>query len=51
DAILWVVDEGMVETAGVMEVADVAFKANMEPKYDTTGDKMGEFTAVGGGAK
>ncbi|KAH9304432.1 hypothetical protein KI387_008836, partial [Taxus chinensis] len=51
DAMFWVVDEGMVETVSVVEVADAAIKAGVGPSYDTTGDKMGEVTMVGGGAE
>ncbi|KAH9328811.1 hypothetical protein KI387_000919, partial [Taxus chinensis] len=51
DAMFWVVDEGMVETMGEIEVADVAVKADVGPRCDTIGDKMGEATLVGGGAK
>ncbi|KAH9320734.1 hypothetical protein KI387_015373, partial [Taxus chinensis] len=38
------VDEGMVETAGVIEVVDVEVKDSVGPSYNTTGDKMGEVT-------
>ncbi|KAH9328812.1 hypothetical protein KI387_000920, partial [Taxus chinensis] len=41
----------MVETAGAIEVEDVAVKAGVGPSCDTTGDKIGEVTMVGGGAK
>ncbi|KAH9299701.1 hypothetical protein KI387_031383, partial [Taxus chinensis] len=44
DTMFWVVDEGMVETAGVIEVADAAVKTGMGPSCDTIGDKMGEVT-------
>ncbi|KAH9288734.1 hypothetical protein KI387_032851, partial [Taxus chinensis] len=49
DAMFWVVDEGMVETAGAIEVADVVVKVGMGPSCDTTRDKMGEVTVVGSG--
>ncbi|KAH9317653.1 hypothetical protein KI387_019422, partial [Taxus chinensis] len=51
DAMFWVVDEGMVETTGAIEVVDVEVKAGMGPSYDTTGDKTSEVTMVGGGAE
>ncbi|KAH9293330.1 hypothetical protein KI387_041466, partial [Taxus chinensis] len=41
----------MVETAGATEVADVAVKAGVGPSCDTTGDKIGEVTMVGGGTE
>ncbi|KAH9302405.1 hypothetical protein KI387_013988, partial [Taxus chinensis] len=51
DVMFWVVDEGMVETAGVIEVVDVTVKFGMGPSCDTTGDKTGEVTMVEGAAK
>ncbi|KAH9308070.1 hypothetical protein KI387_035981, partial [Taxus chinensis] len=51
DVMFWAVDEGMVETTGAIEVVDVVVKASMGPSCDTTGDKMGEVTMVGGGAE
>ncbi|KAH9311187.1 hypothetical protein KI387_026222, partial [Taxus chinensis] len=41
----------MVETTGAMEVTDTTVKAGVGPSCDTTGDKMGEVTVVGGGAE
>ncbi|KAH9308359.1 hypothetical protein KI387_036270, partial [Taxus chinensis] len=51
DAMFWVVDEGMVDTTGTIEVADVAVKAGVGPSCDTTRDKTSEVIVVGGGAE
>ncbi|KAH9317677.1 hypothetical protein KI387_019446, partial [Taxus chinensis] len=51
DVMFWVVDEGMVEIAGAIEVADVAVKVGVGPSCNTTGDKTSEVTVVGGGAE
>ncbi|KAH9297110.1 hypothetical protein KI387_028792, partial [Taxus chinensis] len=42
EAMFWVVDEGMVETAGVTDVEDASVKANKGPSCDMTGEKAGE---------
>ncbi|KAH9326228.1 hypothetical protein KI387_006406 [Taxus chinensis] len=46
-----VMDEGVVETTGVIDVADTVVKNGMGPNCDMTGDKIGEVTVVGGGAE
>ncbi|KAH9297051.1 hypothetical protein KI387_028733, partial [Taxus chinensis] len=51
DVMFWVVDEGMVETTGAIEVVDTAVKVGMGPSWEKTGDKTGEVTMVGGGAE
>ncbi|KAH9295658.1 hypothetical protein KI387_039246, partial [Taxus chinensis] len=39
---LWVVDKGIVDMAGAIDVSDVVVKAGTGPSYESTGGKEGE---------